>query len=284
MARGAAQARRKGAKSQPGTRKQAAARRPPTVEQTMFFPRLRRQAKWVFLLLAVIFAGGFVFFGVGSGSTGLGDLLRGNFNIFGSNSGSTNSSAVKSALKQTQAHPKDPNAWNDLASAYQTDGKLTEANAALEHVLKLKPNDIGALQRVAGFYETKAQNKEAEAQNLQAQAPLSLAGVLGVSSASPIGQALSNDPTSQQLTQKAQAAFTEANTAIQKDTDLYKRIAKLQPNDVNTQFHYAQLADITGDTAAALKAYKQVVKLAPTDPSAQQAKQRIAVLSLAKPR
>jgi tetratricopeptide (TPR) repeat protein len=284
MARGAAQARRKGAKSQPGTRKQAAARRPPTVEQTMFFPRLRRQAKWVFLLLAVIFAGGFVFFGVGSGSTGLGDLLRGNFNIFVSNSGSTNSSAVKSALKKTQAHPKDPNAWNDLASAYQTDGKLTEANAALEHVLKLKPNDIGALQRVAGFYETKAQNKEAEAQNLQAQAPLSLAGVLGVSSASPIGQALSNDPTSQQLTQKAQAAFTEANTAIQKDTDLYKRIAKLQPNDVNTQFHYAQLADITGDTAAALKAYKQVVKLAPTDPSAQQAKQRIAVLSLAKPR
>jgi len=284
MARGAAQARRKGAKSQPGTRKQAAARRPPTVEQTMFFPRLRRQAKWVFLLLAVIFAGGFVFFGVGSGSTGLGDLLRGNFNIFGSNSGSTNSSAVKSALKKTQAHPQDPNAWNDLASAYQTDGKLTEANAALEHVLKLKPNDIGALQRVAGFYETKAQNKEAEAQNLQAQAPLSLAGVLGVSSASPLGQALSNDPTSQQLTQKAQAAFAEANTAIQKDTDLYKRIAKLQPNDVNTQFHYAQLADITGDTAAALKAYKQVVKLAPTDPSAQQAKQRIAVLSLAKPR
>jgi len=284
MARGAAQARRKGAKSQPGTRKQAAARRPPTVDQTMFFPRLRRQAKWVFLLLAVIFAGGFVFFGVGSGSTGLGDLLRGNFNIFGSNSGSTNSSAVKSALKKTQAHPKDPNAWNDLASAYQTDGKLTEANAALEHVLELKPNDVGALQRVAGFYETKAQNKETEAQNLQAQAPLSLAGVLGVSSASPLGQALSNDPTSQQLTQKAQAAFTEANTAIQKDTDLYKLIAKLQPNDVNTQFHYAQLADITGDTAAALKAYKQVVKLAPTDPSAQQAKQRIAVLSLAKPR
>jgi tetratricopeptide (TPR) repeat protein len=284
MARGAAQARRKGAKSQPGTRKQAAARRPPTIEQTMFFPRLRRQAKWVFLLLAVIFAGGFVFFGVGSGSTGLGDLLRGNFNIFGSNNSSTNSSAVKSALKKTQAHPKDPNAWNDLATAYQTDGKLTEANAALEHVLKLKPNDIGALQRVAGFYETKAQNKETEAQNLQAQAPLSLAGVLGVSSTSQIGQALNNDPTSQRLTQQAQAAFTEANTALQKDTDLYKRIAKLQPNDVNTQFHYAQLADLTGDTAAALKAYKQVVKLAPTDPSAQQARQRIAALSPAKPR
>jgi tetratricopeptide (TPR) repeat protein len=285
MARGAAQARRKTAKSQPGSRKQAAARRPPTIEQTMFFPRLRRQAKWVFLLLAVVFAGGFVFFGVGSGSTGLGDLLRGNFNIFGSNnSSSANSSAVKAALKKTQAHPQDPNAWNDLATAYQTDGKLTQANGALEHVLTLKPNDIDALQRVAGFYETKAQNKETEARNLQAQAPLSLAGVLGVSSASQIGQALSNDPTSQQLTQKAQAAFTEATTALQKDTELYKRIAKLQPDDVNTQFHYAQLADLTGDTAAAVKAYKQVVKLAPTDPTAQQARQRIAVLSPAKPR
>ena len=54
----------------------------------MFFPRLRRQAKWVFVFLAFVFAAGFVFFGVGSGSTGLGDLLRGNFNIFGNNSSS----------------------------------------------------------------------------------------------------------------------------------------------------------------------------------------------------
>src|SRR5205823_10734598 len=106
MARGAAQARRKGAKSQPGTRKQAAARRPPTVEQTMFFPRLRRQAKWMFVFLAFVFAAGFVFFGVGSGS-GIGDLLRGNFNVFG-NTGSTTSSGVKSALKRTHNHPTDP--------------------------------------------------------------------------------------------------------------------------------------------------------------------------------
>src|SRR5438105_960095 len=219
MARGAAQARQKAAKTQ--ARRQAApARRPPTIEQTMFFPRLRRQAKWVFVFLAFVFAAGFVFFGVGSGSTGLGDLLRGNFNIFGNNGTSTNSSAVKSALKKTQAHPKDPNAWNDLATAYQTDGKLTQANTALEHVLKLRPNDTGALQRVAGFYENQASSKETEARNLQAQAPLSLGNVIGVSGASQIGQALSSDPTSQQLTQKAQAAFTEANTAIQKDTAL----------------------------------------------------------------
>jgi Flp pilus assembly protein TadD len=278
MARGAAQARRKGAKAQSGGRKQASARRPPTVEQTMFFPRLRRQAKWVFVFLAFIFALSFVFFGVGSGS-GIGDLLRGNFNIFGNNGSSTSSSAVKSALEKTRAHPKDPNAWSDLATAYQTDGKLNDANTAYEHVLKLRPNDLAALQSVASHYEVRYQDKVAEGQSLQGQAPLTLAGVIGVSSASPVGQILSQDTSSQELVQKANVAFTDANTALQKDAQLYKRIAKLQPTDVNTQFHYAQLADLTGDTAAAVTAYRKVIQLAPTDPSAQQARQRIAVLA-----
>lgn len=245
----------------------------------MFFPRLRRQAKWVFVLLAFVFAAGFVFFGVGSGS-GIGDLLRGNFSLFGNN-GTTVSSGVKSALKETKAHPNNPNAWNDLAAAYQTDGNLTDANRALEHVLKLRPNDLDALQRVAGFYETRATTKVAEAKTLQDQAPLNLGGVLGVASTSQLGQILAQDNVSQQLTAKANNLFGESNLALQKDASLYKRIAKLQPTDVNTQYHYAQLADLTGNTKAALTAYRKVVRLAPTDPSAQQAKQRIAVLAAA---
>ena len=39
---------------------------------------------------------------------------------------------------------------------------------------------------------------------------------------------------------------------------------------------------MTGDTAAAVAAYRKVIQLAPTDPSAQQARQRIAVLAPAK--
>jgi tetratricopeptide (TPR) repeat protein len=279
MARGAAQTRRKAAKAQSGGRKQASARQAPTLESQLFFPRLRRQAKWVFVLLAFVFAAGFVFFGVGSGS-GIGDLLRGNFSLFGNN-GTTVSSGVKSALKETKAHPNNPNAWNDLATAYQTDGKLTEANRALEHVLQLRPNNLDALQRVAGFYETRATDKVAEAKTLQDQAPLNLGGVLGVASTSQVGQILAQDNVSQQLTAKANTLFGESNLALQKDAGLYKRIAKLQPTDVNSQYHYAQLADLTGDTKAALAAYRKVVKLAPTDPSAQQAKQRIAVLTAA---
>ena len=279
MARGAAQARRKTAKKpQTGTRKQAAARRPPSIESTMFFPRLRRQAKWVFVFLAFVFAAGFVFFGVGSGSTGLGDLLRGNFNIFGSGGGSTTSAAVKSGLKKTQAHPKDPEAWRALATAYSGDGKLAQANKANEHLLKLKPIDTSTLQSVAAFYETRAQSKANEASRLQAQLPVSLGSILGVSQASQLGQALSNDPTTTQLQQKASAAITAENSALQKDAAMYKRLAKLQPDDVNTQFHYAQLADLTGDAPSAVKAYQRVVRLAPKDPAAQQARQRIAAL------
>jgi Flp pilus assembly protein TadD len=278
VARGAAQARRKTAKTaQPGRRRQAD-RRPPAVEQTMFFPRLRRQAKWVFVFLAFVFAAGFVFFGVGSGSTGLGDLLRGNFNIFGSGGGSTTSTAVKNALNKTQAHPKDPEAWRALATAYSGDGKLDQANKANEQLLKLSPNDTSTLQSVAGFYETKAQTKANEASALQAQMPVSIGTILGVSSTSQLGQALNSDPTTQQLQQKANAAVQEETTALQKDTAMYKRLAKLQPDDINTQFHYAQLADLTGDATSAVKAYRRVVKLAPKDPAAQQARQRIAAL------
>src|SRR5712691_10398469 len=59
-------------------------------EDTMFFPKLRAHAKWMFVLLAFVFASGFVFLGVGSGSSGLGDLLQGNWSdLFSSSSGSS---------------------------------------------------------------------------------------------------------------------------------------------------------------------------------------------------
>ena len=58
MARGAAQTQRKQrAKQEQPKRKRSA----PAYEQTMFFPRLRRQAKWVFALLAVVINASLIF-------------------------------------------------------------------------------------------------------------------------------------------------------------------------------------------------------------------------------
>src|SRR5438876_12377483 len=86
MARGAAKQRPRQAKAEPRPR---AARKPPVAEQTMFFMRLRRSTKPMFIFLAVVFALSFVLLGVGSGSSGIGDLLRGNFHLFGGGSSAT---------------------------------------------------------------------------------------------------------------------------------------------------------------------------------------------------
>ena len=47
------------------------------IEDTMFFPKLRRHAKWMFVFLALVFGVGFVVFGIGANQAGtsLGDLL-----------------------------------------------------------------------------------------------------------------------------------------------------------------------------------------------------------------
>ena len=72
----------------------------------MFFPRLRRHAKWMFLLLALAFGLGFVGFGVGAGGVGVGDIFRG----AGTGSGIP---SVSEAEKRVSENPKDPQAFRD---------------------------------------------------------------------------------------------------------------------------------------------------------------------------
>src|SRR5438876_11784936 len=62
--------------AQPRRRKKSSGPKP--IEQTLLFTRIRGQTRWVFMLLAVVFAISFVVAGVGSGSTGIGDLFNGN--------------------------------------------------------------------------------------------------------------------------------------------------------------------------------------------------------------
>lgn len=88
-----------------------------SIEDTMFFPRLRRHAKWMFVFLALVFGLGFVFFGVGASGTGLGDLFR-------NHQGGSSSSSIDSALKATLKDPKNAKAWQDLATAYELKGDI----------------------------------------------------------------------------------------------------------------------------------------------------------------
>jgi cytochrome c-type biogenesis protein CcmH/NrfG len=62
--------------AQPRRRKRQSGPKP--IEQTLFFTRIRGQTRWVFMLLAIVFAISFVVAGVGSGSTGIADIFNGN--------------------------------------------------------------------------------------------------------------------------------------------------------------------------------------------------------------
>src|SRR5918912_1161407 len=161
MARGAA-------KQRAARPKPAAQRKRPAastggygvVERTMFFPRLRRQAKWVFVFLALVFAVGFVAFGVGSGSNGLSDILNGQF--FGGGGNGT-SSQIKDDRKKIERNPRDIEAYLDLSGLYQQQQENDQALAVLRHAQKIAPKNLDVLNRIAGIYRGKAEQATTEA-------------------------------------------------------------------------------------------------------------------------
>jgi len=248
----------------------------PSIEDTMFFPRLRRHAKWMFVFLAVALGGGFVLFGVGAGGTGVGDILRGG-------GGTSGVPSISSARKKTEENPKNVQAWRDLSTALQTDGQTDEAIAAQKQVVVLVPKDTDALRELSGLYLAQSAAKQQEAQLVQLRTAYQGAGQgFPGSLSTPEGQSLVDDRISallnarsstelQTLAAAAQASSAEAVAA-------YKKIAKLQPNDPNIQLELAQAAQQAGDTTTAIAAYAAFLKLAPDDPSAPIVKQQLKQL------
>jgi tetratricopeptide (TPR) repeat protein len=262
----------------------------------MFFPKIRAHAKWVFVLLAIVFAGGFVFLGVGSGSNGLGDLLSGNFSgLFGGNPAS---SAVQSAEKKVKKNPTDVQANKDLATALQTDNKFDRAIIVLEKVRRLAPKDSEALTQLAGLYLRRADLARSRAQAIQAQqSGSSSSSIFGVATTTKLGQAFqgTSDPLTgydpinsgvQSLVNtQAGAAYSAMSTAYGKAVAVYKQIAALSPQDPTVQFQLAQAGEAASDTATTIAAYKAFLKLAPDDPTAPAVRARLKQLQapLAQP-
>jgi tetratricopeptide (TPR) repeat protein len=239
----------------------------PSIEDTMFFPRLRRHAKWMFVFLAVALGGGFVLFGVGAGGTGVGDILRGG----GSSSGVP---TISSAQKKTEQNPKNVQAWRDLSTALQTDGRTADAIAAQKQVVALAPKDSDALRELAGLYLAQATAKQQAAQIIQIQAAYNAGAGQGFPGllTSPAGQSVVDSKIASVIgtaaTTAVQKLAGEAQTASAEAVAAYKKIAALQPNDPNVQLELAQAAQSAGDTATAIAAYTTFLKLAPDDPSA----------------
>ncbi len=288
MARGAAQAQRKRAQAAQPKRKQKA---PPSWEEQLFFSRLRRHAKVIYVLLAVVFAAGFVLLGVGSGSGGVADVLS---NLFHGSTGSSVSSQIKSDQKKIAAHPRNTEPYLDLATLYQQQQDQAAATATLESALKVKPNDLDVLSRLASLYQSQAETARNAAADAQAALAAANATPPGVDVNSNFGQAFTADPLSQTLKTQATTAFTEVGTAFTKAESAYKRLAAAARGTSEEANAQLQLASIAKDTLQvsgqpeharlAIAAYKRYLELEPQGVQATLAKQTIAQLQAFLPK
>jgi tetratricopeptide (TPR) repeat protein len=287
MARGAVKAKQaqnlKNQKVAPGSkaahksrrgRKHASGGNP---NQQLFFSRMRRRAKPVYVILAVLFAVTFAFLGVGSGANSGLDQLFSGLNIFGHGG-----SSVSKALKEVQEHPTDPKSFRDLATAYEAKGDTPNSITALQQYTRLKPKDLKAWSELAGLQLGQAQDYvaqyQAAAQTQQLAAPSQAFRPSG-----KLGTALGTDPIEQAAATTANAATTDlyqsATQSYSAAIASYKQLVKLQPANANAQFQLAQAAQTAGDTATAVAAYKAFLKLDPSSSSAAAIRQLIKQLA-----
>ena len=231
----------------------------------MFFPRLRRHAKWMFLFLALAFALGFVGFGVGAGGIGVGDVFR-------DAAGGTGVPSVDDAEQRVLDNPKDAQAFKDLSTAQQADGNVAEAIEAMESYVALKPKDTDGLRELAALYLQQASEAQQRAQIYQVRSDYLAPGSIRDTIFQLGGSPLTPDPITNAVAtaydSQISAAASEIQTASAQAVEQYKKIAALHPDDPSVQLELAQAAQSANDTATVIAAYEAFLKLAPTDPTA----------------
>ncbi len=247
-------------------------------EDQLFFNRLRNHAKPVFVLLVVVFALSFVLLGVGSGSSGIGDVLSNFFN------GTTSSgSSVSSLQKQARESPKDPAVWRELTTALEQKDETEQAIVALTRYSALKPKDDGALQELGALYLRRADDFAQQYVEAQSKARVLAPGnTFKPSASSPLAQAL-QDPIATGVSTSTSATTTEAYAKYMetqgKAFAVSKRLVALNPKDATNQYQLAVRAQDAGKTSEAIAAYKTFLKLAPDDSLAPAARKALKELT-----
>jgi tetratricopeptide (TPR) repeat protein len=240
----------------------------------MFFPKLRRQAKWVFFFLALVFAIGFVGFGVGAGGIGLGNVLEG--------VADSGVPSVGEAEERVAENPRDAKAFRDLATAHQTEGNTDEAIQALEQHVSLRPRNVDALRELSGLYLTKASESQQYA-NLAYTRASFLAPGAAVSSLftlddQPLEPGAISGAVNANLVQAVSTYQSEVQQAYAQAVDAQRRITLATPKDPAAQLLLAETAIESGDAATAIAAYEKFLKLAPDDPSAPEIRRTLKAL------
>ena len=165
----------------------------------------------MFVFLALVFAVGFVGFGIGANqNASIGDLLRGG-------GGTTDGSiSVSDAREQVEKSPKSAQAQRNLATALQEDGQTDEAIVVLNRYLALRPKDKEALQELAGLHLGRANALARDAQEAQVRASYL---TFGSTFSTPLdlgkGATLGPDPIDEAISTQANEAVNKAYTAAQ---------------------------------------------------------------------
>jgi tetratricopeptide (TPR) repeat protein len=223
----------------------------------MFFPRLRNQAKWAFVFLIIVFGGGFIFLGVGSGGLDLGQLMRDAFGRGGSSGPS-----VSSAQKKVAEHPFNADARKQLATALENKGRTDEAISAWQEYAKLRPKDVNALRHL-GDLELGQANQSFQQAQLAALAQSEASA--GATFRPTFGTQTQADPLVAAQTTNANTALQTASAAYQTAASraiaTYQQIAKLQPKNQEALFALAQAADTLHQSSVAITAYRNLLKL-----------------------
>jgi tetratricopeptide (TPR) repeat protein len=250
----------------------------------MFFTRLRRHAKWMFVFLALVFGLGFVIFGIGSDQgTGIGDILR--------DQGSANASglSVGEARERLEQNPGDAEARRALATALQEEGETAEAITVLSEYVEQRPNDADAIRELAGLHLGRANQLAQRAQEAQLRAAyLTFGDTFGsaLQGAEGGAPAIGPDPIeaaiSAELSTAVSSAYSRAQESYRQAEVSYEQLAKLQPRDPNVQLELAQAAQQSGNTERAVAAYERFLELAPDDPSAQIVREQVQQLKRAQ--
>jgi tetratricopeptide (TPR) repeat protein len=264
---------------QHGRRRHAAGGNP---NQDLFFIRIRRKQRWVFALLAGLFAITFAFLGVGSGSQGL-DQLFNNINIFGGHHGPS----VSSAQKEIQKHPQSSKGYRDLATAFEAKGDTGQAITALQQYTGMKPKDAAAWTELAGLQSTQAQSYLNDYQNAYTALQLAAPSQSFVPTTGKLAQVFSNPIENAQRT-NVQGAVSDlqqkVSLAYNGAVGSWQHVTGLQPKNLNAWFQLAQAAQTAGETTVAVSAYKRYLKLNPSSTSAPQIRAIIKQLSPAPPK
>jgi cytochrome c-type biogenesis protein CcmH/NrfG len=280
VARGTQHRKRRPAQNARATAVAAPAKkqRPPQWQEQLFFQRLRTHAKWAYVALAAAFVLTFVLLGVGSGSTGLGDALQNAFNF-----GSSGGTSIGNLEKKVQKHPKDANAWHDLATAYEQKQRTQDAVTALERYTALRPKDAGGLDELASQYTTLAQNAATDYQTAQADAQAAQPSTAFAPSSSTTFGKIFADPAglqdpigsviASQAQQRAQTAYQSYQTAQANAEATFKKLVKITPNDVTAYYQLGQSAMAAGNYKDAVGAFSKFLKLSPNDVEAANVKQ-----------